>query len=139
MVSSNLSLAKSTMIQIDKSRFPILVVDYKKGYTEQDVMEFMSILSALLSRGQPIALVNDHSHSDIPKALHRKAFVSGMELMGEKKLSLVRGIAVVSNSQLFRGVIMALCWMSHKSVHTNAFNTVDESVAWARQLLLTGK
>ena len=89
----------------------------------------------VIARGGVYYLVNDLTQSaGGMNASQRKMLVEEMERI-EALPHVTQGcIALVFTSGLLRGMLTAVLWMRKPKSPTRTFGTVDEAVAWAKEL-----
>src|SRR4051794_1438078 len=83
---------------------------------------------------EPYAIVFDMTHADVPDALQRRKLVDHMAANADAIKRLVRGLAVVVPSPIFRGIITALFWLAPPEVPHAMFAMKHDAFAWAEAM-----
>jgi hypothetical protein len=119
---------------VDTSRFPLVWVEVPKEITDSEIGEVLSDLRRLLDGSLPYALVFDLSGSGAINASQRKALGDHMDENREAITKRVKGLGIVANSVVARGIVTAVFWVSPPPVAHKVFASCAEAVAWAKAL-----
>lgn len=116
-------------IQLDRSRYPLVIMHASAGYTPADWDQLMKGMVDLIRTG-PFGLINDARGSRMPDAFQRRS-IAQMYTDNEayvRRNFLASGI--VGNSSLVNGVLTALNWLKPPPHPVKVFLAIDSAEDW---------
>jgi hypothetical protein len=116
-------------IDLDRSRFPLVVLRASAKHTQADWDGMMEGMISLIKTA-PFALINDTRGSRMPDAIQRRS-IATMYADHEaevRKNFLASGI--VGSSSLVNGVLTALNWLKPPPHPVKVFRSVEAAEAW---------
>jgi hypothetical protein len=122
------------ILQMD--RWPILVVYSPENFSEEELRNHLAQLGKVYdTRKEPYALIIDARSGRRPSALDRKIQSEFREEYDAHVKEYCRGLAIVTNSELLRGVTTAMFWIKKQATATKFFTDLDLALAWADEQL----
>lgn len=116
--------------------FPLLVVRVVNGYTAADFEDCLEPNEKALIRGQPFVTLRDFRRlSHTPDALQRKRLAHWQDEWRNLIEKNCLGIATITDSQLVRGSMKAIFWVSAPPSPEEAFVDLPKAAAWLRERL----
>jgi len=124
-------------VQIDASQWPILIIRHDdKTNTEEQNLEFLKVFSEFVkSNKERYALVADLASAENTKSNDRRLLSKSMSQNKELNKKYRACAAIVFDSAVTRGALMALTWIFKPPYPTQTFKTVDDAIAWAKEQL----
>lgn len=122
-------------IEIDESRWPMIVVTFTGNATEAEFDDYLRRMSEFLQRSEPYVTVLDATRSDVTPATQRR---KQADWLRAREASLRRhsaGTAFVISSAVVRGVLTAILWMQPLPQQHVIVATRAEATKWAREQL----
>ena len=116
-------------IDLDRSRYPLVVMRASQSYTQADWDELMAGMIDLIKTA-PFGLINDTRGSPMPDPLQRRS-IAQMYIDHEadvRRNFLASGI--VGSSSLVNGVLTALNWLKPPPHPVKVFLSIDSAEAW---------
>lgn len=118
-------------IEVDESRWPLVVIRWPSGsVTDDDVEEFLRLSKTHLLRGQRFASLHDGVRASGLDSKQRRRM---SEHVNDSRRLLERwhvAAAIVSPSALVRGIVTAVNWVSPPPFPQRQFATRAEAEAW---------
>jgi hypothetical protein len=122
------------ILQMD--RWPVLVVYSPPNFSEQDLRNHLGQLGKVYdSRKEPYALVIDARSGRRPSALDRKIQSEFREQYDAHVKEYCRGLAIVTNSEILKGVTTAMFWIKKPATSTKFFTDLDQAIGWSEEQL----
>lgn len=128
-VSGNQGVNLTSGIELDRSRFPLVVMRAGASYTQGDWNQLMKGMFDLI-KTSPFGLINDTRGSQMPDALQRRS-IADMYTAHEAEVRrnfLASGI--VGSSNIVNRVITALNWLKPPPHPVKVFYTLDAAEQW---------
>ena len=129
MLPTELGVAVSRGIQLDRSRYPLVIMRAGTSYTQADWEQLMKGMTELVVSA-PFGLINDTRGAQMPDALQRRS-VAAMYTNHESSVRrhfLASGI--VGSSSLINGVLTAINWLKPPPHPVKVFRVDEEAEAW---------
>jgi len=118
-------------IVVDASRWPLLVFNFPRVFTDRDLDDVCRDCDRLLERGEPCLAVRDlRLLSEMPTATQRRTFAAWQESRREIYARRVVGLVNVSRSAIVRGMVKATHWITHPPSPEVMVPTMDEALRW---------
>jgi hypothetical protein len=122
-------VSRSRGIELDLSRYPLVVVRIGSSYTGAEWGGMLRELIEVIRRG-PFGALADTRNAQMPNAVQRRSFID----MYEKNDRLTREhflvLGAVGDSTILRGVITALNWVRPPPHPVRVFAKFDVAEAW---------
>jgi hypothetical protein len=123
------AVSPSCGIELDLSRYPLVIVRIGSSYSGADWEGMLSELLEIINRG-PFGAIADTRNAQMPNAMQRRSFID----MYERNDRLTRAhflvLGAVGDSVLLRGVITALNWLRPAPHPVEVFAKFDTAEAW---------
>jgi hypothetical protein len=116
-------------IEVDRSRFPLVVLRHGRRYTDADFHAVTVHLNELLRRG-PFGLITDTRGSPMPSPLQRRTIIQFYADHDREIRANLLATAVVGDSTLVRGVLTALQWIRPAPHPVQIFASMVDAEAW---------
>lgn len=100
-----------SVLEIDESSFPLLVVTFRGAITAEAIARYYSRVDVWFASNKPVAVIIDVTRLDVPSASMRRLFSEATAARGPAIAKGCAGVAVVLSSTLIRGVVTALGWL----------------------------
>ena len=116
-------------IDLDRSRYPLVVMHASANYTQADWDQLMKGMVDLI-RTAPFGLINDTRGSPMPDALQRRSIA---EMYTDNEGHVRRNLlasGIVGHSNLVNGVLTALNWLKPPPHPVKVFLSIDAAEAW---------
>ena len=116
-------------IDLDRSRYPLVVMHASASYTQADWDQLMKGMVDLI-RTAPFGLINDTRGSPMPDALQRRSIA---EMYTDNEGHVRRNLlasGIVGHSNLVNGVLTALNWLKPPPHPVKVFLSIDAAEAW---------
>jgi hypothetical protein len=125
----------------DDRMWPIFIATMPRTPLSGDALtKHLDHIDGLFGRGQPFGLIFDVRVAPIPTAADRRRLAERMAKAAVRWPDQLRGVAVVTNSAVHRGVMTALRWLTRANYPPAVgVTTVDEGLDWLRKRLGLGK
>jgi hypothetical protein len=123
-------------IRTDASRWPLVVITFDQGFTDDDMERCCAENARLFARGQRFVTVRDmRTINQIPSPSQR-AIASRWQLRVRDELPRnCLGVAIVNDSAFLRHLITAVAWATPPSIPEEALPTFSKGIDWAIQRL----
>jgi hypothetical protein len=119
----------------DESYAPVVVLHVIGASTNEEVLERIDFLKAVLKRKQPLALVFDATDAE-PIDAHQRRMWSHWLATDEKLIrAWMMGCAFVVTSAIMRGVFTGIFWIWPPPMPYVFTGTRPEAIAWANESL----
>ncbi len=132
-------LVAGSGIKLDTSRWPVLIMTTPKDLeeaTEQQLTEFMDLFYGFIAeKKERYALVLNLLNMKKLSSNRRQMHTLSMKRNKALTQKYCACTAMVSESAVFRGVLMAIFWMFKPAYPTKVFKSVEEAISWAEQQL----
>jgi hypothetical protein len=119
----------------NESEWPLVTVTFPAVFTTGEWESYLNYIASYMDRGQPYAMVTDFGRSRTLSPAERKLASDLMVKQRDRLGRMVKGVAVVSDSALLRGMLTAVYWVALPAYPTEVFATVEAGKAWARKML----
>ena len=124
----------SAVVQLD--RWPLLIVYSPASMDEEALVRQLKLLGDVYDeRKEPYVLILDARSGRRPKARERAIQTEFRERYEDHIKAYRKGMAIVTNSELIKGVATAMFWLKKPDVATKFFTDFDEATEWAEQQL----
>jgi hypothetical protein len=124
------------VLQVDTSRFPIVVMTVSGRVTPADLQHMMDRYDALLAEGERyFNVVIQEAGADGFDAVQRKQIADWQRSREARVKEVNVGSAIVLTSALMRGALTALEWLAPPPTPQRSFSTREEAMEWARASL----
>jgi hypothetical protein len=121
-------------IEVDHSRFPLVVLRNGRRFTDADFQAVTVHLEELLRRG-PFGVLNDTRGSPMPSPLQRRIIIKFYEDFDREIRAHLLATAIVGDSTLVRGVLTALQWIRPAPHPVKVFASMVDAERWVIGLL----
>ena len=122
------------LIQMDESQWPVLIVTPPRTVSDEQMAEFLGRHRALeRQRAQDYVIVLDLRNTGKLTPGQRELLTEGMA--GDESETWLRGLAMVFESRVLRGVLSMIFWVRKPPYPTRVFATPMEALPWARETL----
>lgn len=129
-VGTEAALARG--IELDRSRYPLVVMRAGEHYTQDDWDVLMRGMIQLIVSG-PFGLINDTRGSSMPNAVQRRA-VAQMYVDYEKQARAhLLASGIVGDSSLVNGILTALNWLKPPPHPVRVFSSITDAERWVLQ------
>ncbi|WP_437576164.1 hypothetical protein [Sorangium sp. So ce887] len=119
-------------IELDRSRYPLVVMRAGEEYTQDDWEALMSGIIQLIVKG-PFGLINDTRGSRMPNAMQRRS-VAQMYVDYERQTRAhMLASGIIGNSSLVNGILTALNWMKPPPHPVKVFSSITDAERWVLQ------
>ncbi len=124
-------------IKIDASQWPVLIIRHDhQTNTEAQNLHFFEVFGDFVKNNRErYALIADLASAENTKSNDRRLVSRSMSENKELNKKYRACTAIVFNSAVIRGALMALSWVFKPPYPTKTFKTLDEAVAWAKEQL----
>ena len=123
-------------IRTDASRWPLVVITFVEGFTNEDLQRCFDDNARLFERGEPFASVRDlRNVKQMPSPVQREMGRTWQQRVRDEFPPLCLGVSIVSNSSFVRGLVTAIAWAIPPPVPEETFPTISQGVDWAIQKL----
>jgi hypothetical protein len=116
-------------IELDRSRFPLVVMRASASYTQPDWDQLMDGMIDLIKTG-PFGLINDTRGSRMPDAIQRKSIA---RMYADHEAEVGRNFlasGIVGNSTVVNGVLTAINWLKPPPHPVKVFLSMEAAEAW---------
>ncbi len=120
--------------EFETDGWPVLKVRFGAKLHPSDLDPFFAQALEALGRRQRFALVIDARLADVPDARTRERFIEFFTTHAALTQRYVRGMGVVMNTALGRGVITTLLWARATDFPVKTFASMMEATRWAEEL-----
>ncbi len=122
-------------LEIDESRFPLVVIQLHDRLTDEDVQAFMAGGERWIGRKTPYALVLVPHRMALPEIAQLKTLVKWMNEHAEGLDTYHRIIAIATDSPMLRGGVKAIFKL--RQLYAEQLVTADqeEAIVWATRRL----
>ncbi|XYH96573.1 hypothetical protein ACMHYB_53810 [Sorangium sp. So ce1128] len=119
-------------IELDRSRYPLVVMRAGEDYTPEDWDALMSSMIQLILEG-PFGLINDTRGSKMPNAMQRRS-IAQMYIDHESQTRAhLLASGIVGNSTVVNGIVTALNWLKPPPHPTKIFVSLTDAERWVLQ------
>ena len=119
----------------DESYAPVVLLHVTGPSTNEEILERIEYLKAVLKRKQPLALVFDATDAE-PINAHQRRMWSQWLATDEKVIrAWMTGCAFVVTSAIMRGVFTGIFWIWPPPMPYVFTGTRPEAIAWANERL----
>lgn len=118
-----------TGIDLDRSRFPLVILHASVRHTQADWDQMMVGMIDLVTTA-PFALINDTRGSRMPDAVQRRSIA---QMYSEHEADVRRNFlasAIVGSSTVVNGVLTAINWLKPPPHPVKVFRSVEAAEAW---------
>jgi hypothetical protein len=122
-------------IEIDDSRYPLLIARFPSDVTSDDFADYSARLFPLLSRGRCALLVDAGEARLTPEV--RRLMADEMRQREAVFVEHCAGCAVVLRSTITRGIMTALTWLVTPKFPLRTFAHEEMALAWLKERLAT--
>ncbi|WP_437554549.1 hypothetical protein WME97_21680 [Sorangium sp. So ce367] len=119
-------------IELDRSRYPLVVMRSGMDFIQSDWDELMKGMTQLIRAG-PFGLINDIRGSRMPDAVQRRAITQMYVDYEHETRAHLLASGVVGDSRVVNGVITALNWLKPTPHPFKVFSTFIEAERWVLQ------
>ncbi len=128
------SFPKSTFgFEVDVSEWPVLVITAPRRVTDEDMKSFTeSIGQFLTAKSERYAFVIDTRATENLDMFQRQLHVEFMKKRKEFTDKFCAATALVFDSFLLRGVLLAILWAFKPSYPIRVFKTPKDAIDWAK-------
>jgi len=119
----------------DVSRWPIVVLTIHGDMTDDEQDQMFSKFEDLWSRGRRFLTVTDASEAGVGNAVQRKRIAEWMKANAERAQRLSLGSIIVIKSDVIRGAMRAIAWISQTDFESEYVADLPRALARARALL----
>jgi hypothetical protein len=121
-------------IEIDESRFPIVVVTFTGNATDAEFSDYLASMTAMMvRRGTHNVTILDARKSGVTPPKQRKMQGEWLKANKERLERQSLGSAFVIDSPLVRGVLTAILWIAPMPQAHIVVSTIEEAEAWAHR------
>ena len=121
-------------VVLDDSRFPAAQVTLSGALTDDETRGFLSFVTACYAREQRWTMLVNATGLERPSPTQRRMVSDVMNQDRAHKQTLMRGIGVVVDNPLIRGVVTAILWLANPGYPIRMFDGVDAARAWLETL-----
>jgi hypothetical protein len=123
-------------IRTDASRWPLVIITFVEGFTNEDLEQCFEDNARLFKRGEPFATVRDMRNVyKMPPPVQREMARKWQLRVRDELPRLCLGVAIVSDSSFIRGLVTAISWAIQPPIPEETFPTLSLGVDWAIQKL----
>jgi hypothetical protein len=123
-------------IRTDASRWPLVIITFVEGFTNQDLEQCFEDNARLFKRNEPFSTVRDMRNVyKMPPPVQREMARKWQERVRDELPKLCLGVAIVSDSSFIRGLVTAIGWAIQPPIPEETFPTLSTGVDWAIQRL----
>ncbi|WP_437538750.1 hypothetical protein WME79_22230 [Sorangium sp. So ce726] len=119
-------------IELDRSRYPLVVMRSGMDFTQGDWDELMQGMTQLILTG-PFGLINDIRGSRMPDAVQRRAITQMYVDYEHQTRAHMLASGVVGDSSVINGIVTALNWLKPTPHPFKVFSTFTEAERWVLQ------
>jgi hypothetical protein len=122
-------------LKVDSSRFPIIILNMKGNYSEEQASKFCTDMREVLERRKRIVIVADARQAGMStlkaRSIMRQFVTDTMHLSD----AYTAGTALIINSAIVRMGISAMFHLTKPNFPIKVFRTPEEGISWAQQVL----
>jgi hypothetical protein len=122
--------------RFDDSRYPLVVVTFLGGLTDEAFDEYLRQMSGLLTRRSKNVTLLDARDAESPSAKQRQKQAEWLKANREALKEYSLGTAFVISSAMVRGALTAILWMTPMPAAHAVVGTFDEGERWAYDQLM---
>lgn len=130
-------MTEAALPKNDELRWPILVVTMPShALADHEFAVFLDRLAEFWRRGQPFGLVIDVRSAPALIPAQRRMVADHLDQSAEKYPDMLRGVAVVLNNSVQRGIVSVLSWLTKRPFELRPFPSVELGSAWLARALV---
>jgi hypothetical protein len=122
-------------LDIDESRFPLIVIELHDRVTDEDAQAFMDGGVRWIGQRRPYGLVLIPRSLSLPRIEQLKPLIKWMNEHAEGLDTYHRVIAIVTDSAMLRGALKAIFKLRQLYAEQFVTKDRDEAIEWAAQRL----
>ena len=123
-------------IRTDASRWPLVIITFVEGFTNEDLERCFAENARLFQRGEPFASVRDMRNvKQMPSPVQREMARAWQQRVRDEFPPLCLGVSIVSDSTFVRGLVTAIAWAVPPPIPEETFPTISQGVDWSIQKL----
>jgi hypothetical protein len=123
-------------IRTDASRWPLVIITFEQGFTNEDLERCFADNARLFERGEPFASVRDLRRvTQMPSPVQREMGRKWQVRVRDEFPRLCLGVAIVSDSGFIRHLLTAIAWAVQPPIPEEAVPTFSKGVDWSIQRL----
>jgi hypothetical protein len=122
-------------VQVDETRWPLVTIKFPATLRDEDMATYLGSLKRFRERREPYALVVDTSGAAPLTARQRRMQAESITEGNPIARNYLRGIAFVVDSQIRRGVLTAIFWLTCPDWRHEIFFERDHAIVWAQSAL----
>ena len=123
-------------IKVVTADWPVIVVDTSDNLTDGELIDFLEKYDAFMQeQNQRHAVVVDLKRTKRMPSRQRKMITDSMSKRNEYTKQFSACTALVFESAVMRGMLMAIFWIVKPAYPTKVFNSRKEAVAWCQTML----
>jgi hypothetical protein len=120
-------------IKVDMSTWPVLAIIPEDNLTDEAILEFIEVYSQVTrTKSERFATLMDLRKCANLPTRQRKILTDGMKQNKEFNKHYCVGAAMVFDSAVIRGVLMAVFWLVKPDHPTKVFKTYEEAMSWVQ-------
>jgi hypothetical protein len=118
-------------IRTDASRWPLVVITFEQGFTNEDLARCCEESALLYRRGELFSTLRDlRDLRTMPSPIQRDMARRWQERVRDELPPLCVGSATVSDSAFIRGLVTAVNWATAPPIPEETVPTVSQGVDW---------
>jgi hypothetical protein len=123
-------------IRTDASRWPLVLITFEQGFTDDALERCCEENARLFARGQRFVTVRDmRTINQIPSPSQRVIASRWQQRVRDELPRNCLGVAIVNDSAFLRHLITAVAWATTPAIPEEAVPTLSKGVDWAIQRL----
>jgi hypothetical protein len=123
-------------IRTDDSRWPLVVITFTQGFTNEDLERCFEANAELFERGEKFVTLRDlRNVMAMPTPVQREMARRWQARVRDELPRLCLGVAIVSDSAFIRGLVTAIAWASAPVIPEETVPTLSAGVDWCLHLL----